>query len=201
MKWQTGMMRLVGFLAVAAIGGMAMDNKKIDQIPTEVRDYLTAGDGLAQFAVHEKYPHVEQTLNSAATRTAILEYLGSKEPWQDPPTLTINAIAFLQTKATAKEAEIIRPLVGHANPWVRLKVHEYMMAVYYPAHDRAAMISLFEEMLGDRDELVRVQAARWIKALNFSGEMHDYLQQWTMRAEQRKWNQQESFGMIKEMLR
>ena len=178
-----------------------MESKKIDQIPIEVRDYLTAGDGLAQFAVHEKYPNVEQTLHSASTRTAILNYLGSKEPWQDPTSLTINAIALLQTKATERESVIIRPLVGHSNPWVRLRVHEYMMAVYYPAHAHGAMIEMMKEMLADHDEVVRVQAARWIKALNFGAEMREFLEQWRTRATQQKWNSQESYGIIQDILR
>src|SRR5580658_10846937 len=129
---------LIFWLLIAgAAGGMAMNNGKklINQIPTEVRDYLTAGDGLAKAAVQEKYPNVETTLRAPATRAAIVQYLGSKEPQQDPPSLTINALAYLQSGASVKESAILLPLAQHPNAWVRLRVYEYMMAIYYPAHD------------------------------------------------------------------
>jgi hypothetical protein len=187
---------------LAAAGGMAMSNGKklIDHIPPDVRDYLTAGDGLAKASVVEAHPNVKQTLKAPATRAAIVAYLGSHEPWNDPPDLTINALSYLQNGASAKEAEIIEPLLEHPNAWVRLRVYEYLMAIYYPAHDQSAMVNLFQRMLADPDEIVRVQAARWIKGLNLAGDMKGVLQQWTTLAVERKWDREESFTIIQSLL-
>jgi len=192
----------LAILILSAAGGMAMEKAKklIDQIPTEVRDYLTAGDGLAKASVIEKYPNVEQTLHDPHVRAAIVEYLGSKEPWQDEPGFTANALASLAPGASAKEAAIIRPLIKHPNPWVRLRVYEYMMAIHYPVRDQAAMVSLFQQMLVDGDEVVRVQGARWIQGLNLVQEMRPDLEQWMRMASKRKWDHGESFDLIQTML-
>ncbi|MFN7993072.1 MAG: HEAT repeat domain-containing protein [Bryobacteraceae bacterium] len=194
---------MIWLLGCAAGGGAAMDkNKKlIDQIPVEVRDYLTAGDGLAQAAVEEKYPDVKRILHAPATRAAVVRYLASKEPWADPaPSLTLNALSYLQQGANAKEAAAIHPLIEHPNPWVRLRVYEYMMAVHYPPRDRPAMIDLFQQMLSDPDEVVRVQAARWIKGLNLAQDMRPTLQKWTESAREHNWDTQESYEIIQSLV-
>jgi hypothetical protein len=183
--------------------GMAMNNAKklINQIPTEVRDYPTAGDGLAKAAVQEKYANVETTLLAPARRAAIVQYLGSKEPQQDPPSLTIDALAYLQRGASVKESATLLPPAQHPNAWVPLRVYEYMMAFHYPVRDEPSMVNLFVKMLADSDEVVRVQAARWIKGLNLAGRMRAALQQWTRQASARKWDQYESFESIQGLLR
>ena len=168
----------------------------LDQIPIEVRDYLTANDGLAQAAVKEKYPNLRQTLDAPETRAAIIRYLASREPWADKSGFTRNVLGFLQNGASEEEAASIRPLLRHPDPWVRLRTYEYLMAIYYPPRDHQAMSNLFQEMLDDSDEIVRVQAARWIKGLNMSSEMHDFLQRWVKLAVERKWDTQESFSLI-----
>jgi hypothetical protein len=202
---------MLGILTVACIvlgmqpaAGFQHNGKKtmLEEIPVEVRDYLTAGDGLAQAAVVEKYPNVQRTLRTPATRAAILRYLASDEPWKDPtPGFTINALAFLQGSASAKEAPTIHGLLRHPNPWVRLRAYEYMMGVYYPASDRAAMITLFEEMIMDTDEINRVQSARWIKGVNAAPEMSGFLQGWIKTAVKRKWDHQESFEIVQGLLK
>jgi hypothetical protein len=168
-----------------------------NEIPIEVRDYLTAGDGLAQAAVHEQYPNLDQVLNAPTTRSAILRYLSSDEPLTDPSSdLTINALGFLQSAATAKESASIRHLLRHPNPWVRVTTAEYMMAVYYPARDRNSMLTLFKEMLNDTDEVVRVQAARWVKGINAAPDLEGFLENWLALARKNKWDKTESFQMI-----
>ncbi len=172
----------------------------LKEIPVEVRDYLTAGDGLAQAAVVEQYPNVRRVLDAPETRAAILRYLAGDGPWKDPaPGFTINALAFLQGAASAKEAPPLHNLMRHSNPWVRLRTYEYMMAVHYPLHDRAAMIKMFEEMMNDADEIVRVQAARWIKGVSAGHEMRGFLQGWMKTATDRKWDKLESFEMIRDL--
>jgi hypothetical protein len=166
-------------------------------IPTEVQDYLTAGDGLAQASVREQYPNLDEVLNAPATRAAILAYLASDEPYKDPsPGFTINALAFLPGAAAAKESTPIRHLLRHPNPWVRVRAAEYLMAVYYPVHDRNSMLSLFKEMLNDSDEVVRVQAARWVKGTNGAPELEGFLENWLDLARKNKWDKTESFQMI-----
>ncbi len=166
-----------------------------------LRDYLTAGDGLAQAAVREKYPDLQHTLDAPETRTAILHYLASREPFRDKSGLTMNALGFLQSGASEKELAGIRTLTKHSDPWVRVKTYEYQMAIYYPARDRKSMANLFQEMLNDSDEVVRVQSARWIKNLNMSSEMHDFLQSWVKLAIDHKWDMQESFAIVQQLLK
>lgn len=167
----------------------------IDEIPVEVRDYLTAGDGLAQAAVIERYPDVRRSLESPDVRAAILRYLASGEAWRDPG-FAINALAYLQGGASAKEVPAVRNLMTHPNPWVRVRACEYMLGVYYPAQDRVSMVSLFETMLNDKDEIVRVQGARWIRDFKAAPEMQSTLQNWLKIAAQRKWDGAESFQIV-----
>jgi hypothetical protein len=202
-KWLVGVLTIFLFGTPPACGFQSNKGKTmLQEIPVMVRDYLTAGDGLAQAAVQEKYPNVRQTLNAPETREAILRYLASDEPWKDPtPGFTINALGFLQGSASAKEVPSILKLQKHSNAWVRLRANEYMMAVYYPRHDRSSMVSLFQQMLMDTDEVVRVQAARWIKGVNVAPDMRGYLERWMKDAINRKWDTLESFEIIRESLK
>jgi hypothetical protein len=167
------------------------------EIPSEVQDYLTAGDGLAQASVREQHPNLDDVLNAPATRAAILAYLASDEPFKDPSSgFTINALTFLQGAASAKESAPIHHLQRHPNPWVRVRAAEFLMAVYYPVHDRNSMLTLFKEMLNDTDEVVRVQAARWIKGTNAAPDLEGFLGNWLALARKNKWDKTESFQII-----
>ena len=181
---------------------MDAPKKLFDQIPKQAREYLSAGESMAKAAVLEKYPDARRTLEAPATREAIVRYLASKEPWADPTlAFTMNALAYLQTVANAKEAQAIHPLIEYPNPWVRLRVYEYMMAIHYPPRDKPAMTDLFRQMLEDSDEIVRVQAARWISGLNLASEMRPALQEWIRTAPENKWDTQESFNIIQGLLK
>jgi hypothetical protein len=180
---------------------MEKPKKLIDEIPIEVRQYLAASESLARAGVQEKYPGVKNTLQAPATRHAIVRYLASKEPWADPaPDLIMNALSFLLQGANAKELEAIHALIEYPNPWVRIRLCEYMMAIYYPAHDQAAMAGLFRQMLADPDEIVRVRAARWIKALNLASGMRPALEEWSQSAREHKWEGAESYQIIQGLL-
>jgi hypothetical protein len=63
------------------------------------------------------------------------------------------------------------------------------------------MVSLFQQMLMDSDEVVRVQAARWIKGLNVASDMRGFLQRWMKDAVDRKWDALESFEIVRESLK
>jgi len=174
----------------------------LDEIPVEVRAYLSAGDSIGHLEVTQKYPNVERTLASPEVRAAILRYLRSDEAWKEPnPGFMIGALTFLQGAASAKELPAVQGFVVHRNPWVRVRAYEYMMAVYYPAGDSASMVKMFEKMLVDPDEVVRVQAARWIQGVGVVAAMRGYLQNWIQRAPERMWDHQESFTIIQELLR
>ena len=163
----------------------------IDEIPVEVRDYLTAGDGLAQAAVIERYPDVRRSLESPDVRAAILRYLASGG-WRDPG-FAINALAYLQGGASAKEVPAVRDLMTHRIPGSASEPVSICVGVYYPAQDRVSMVSLFETMLNDKDEIVRVQGARWIRDFKAAPEMQSTLQNWLKIAAQRKWDGARAF--------
>ncbi|HYW41453.1 MAG TPA: hypothetical protein VE959_01270 [Bryobacteraceae bacterium] len=194
----------IALFAAWSAGGFQKGRERMtlfEQIPVEVRDYLTAGDGLAKASVKERYPNVQQTLASHECRAAVLRYLESDEPWKQPNVgFLINALAYLQAAANAKEAPVALKLAGYPNAWVRVRADEYLMGVYYPAGDRASMVKMYERMLNDSDEVVRVQAARWIKGTNAAAEMRGYLQDWISRAAERHWDHQESFTLVQEAL-
>lgn len=171
-------------------------------IPQEVREYLNAGDGLGQFAVRERHPNLNRTLEAADTRAALLRYLGSDEPWQEPaPGFVMSAVAFLQGKASAAELPTIEKLRGYNNPWVRVRVADYAMGVYFPAQNRIAMVQLWERMLNDADEIVRVHAARYVQSLKAAPAMRPFLETWQQTARQKKWDAAESYQLIEQSLR
>jgi hypothetical protein len=199
-EWQRPAVLAALLLAGAVAAGcqpQSKEKKMLQEIPAEVREYLTAGDGLGVVSVIESHPNVERTLRTPEVRAAILRYLNSKEPWEDPaPTFTIKALAFLTGAASAKEAPQVRNLLAHPHPWVREKTAEYLMAVYFPANDRSAMTDLFQKMLLDDSEVVRVQAARWVRDFKAAAEMHDFLQKWVGMAAVRHWIGTESFEIV-----
>jgi hypothetical protein len=63
------------------------------------------------------------------------------------------------------------------------------------------MAGLFRQMLADPDEIVRVRAARWIKALNLASGMRPALEEWSQSAREHKWDTQESFEIIQGLIK
>ena len=180
---------------------MEKSTKLIDQIPVEVREYLSESESLGKATVQRKYPGVKATLNAPATREALVRYLASKEPWADPaPAFIVNSLNFLERDANAKELAAIHPLIEYPEPRVRLRVCGYAMAVYYPPRDQEAMGTLIRQMLADPDEIVRVQAARWVRDFNMVSSMRPALQQWAQTAREHKWDTQESYKIIQGLL-
>lgn len=170
------------------------------EIPSEVRAYLSAGDGLGQASVREQHPDLDRVLNAPSTRSAIVAYLASEETLKDSdPGFAMNALAFLQSAANAQEAGSIHRLLRHPNPSIRARAAGYMMAVYYPVRDRNAMLSLFKETLNDSDETVRVQTARWIKGTDSAPLLEGFLENWTLLARKNKWDKTESFQIIQSL--
>ena len=99
------------------------------------------GDGLAQAAVKEQYPDLDRVLKAPQTRAAILRYLGSEEPWQDSAAgFTMNALGFLQSDASAKEATVIRPTAPPCSGYVTKGYGSD--GQYYQPRDNASMVNL-----------------------------------------------------------
>jgi hypothetical protein len=170
------------------------------EIPSEVRAYLSAGDGLGQASVREQHPDLDRVLDAPSTRSAIIAYLASDEPLKDSdPGFAMNALAFLQGAANAQEVGSIHHLLRHPLPSIRARAAGYMMAVYYPGRDRNGMLSLFKETLNDSDELVRVQTARWIKGTDSAPAMEGFLETWILLAHKNKWDRTESFQIIESL--
>jgi hypothetical protein len=172
----------------------------LSKVPAEVREYFTASDGLGQFSARQNHPHLEDTLKAPTTRMAIVNYLASEEPWHDHPGFTIGALTYLQTEANAAELARINHLTKHPNALIRLRMFEYMMDIYYPPRDVSRMASMFQAMLADPDDTIRVQAVRWIEGLKMQERMRETLVHWLKFANDHGWTASESYSMIQHML-
>lgn len=169
----------------------------MQDIPAEVREYLTAGDGLGQIAVEEAHPDVKRTLADPRTRVAILNYLATDKPWQEPsPGFIINALAFLQGGAAAGEIPVIRPYLLHPIAVVRLRAYEFLLSVYFPTQAREPLLLLLQNMLLDPDDVVRAQAVRYAQRANAVGELKEFLKRWYKLAPSRRWDATESFDLV-----
>lgn len=175
--------------------------RMLEAIPVDVREFLTAGDGLGQAAVMERHPNVKQNLKSPETRAALVAYLSSNEPWDNPtPSLTLNALAHIQRGATPEEAEHIRPFLLHDNPWVRLRTYQYLMVLFYPTKERQSMLTLFAGMLLDPDEVVRLQGARLITGTQTEKDLTPFLTRWLQTAKARGWEKLDSYLTVRDLL-
>jgi hypothetical protein len=198
-------MRLVlTFLLAGAVVASCMQKKggsRMQEIPTEVREYLTAGDGLARKAVQAQHPDIKEKLQSPEMRVKLLQYLAGEEPWQDAdPGLAINALGVVQTGAKAEETASIRPLLMHREGMVRLGAYQFLMAVYYPAGERGSMLTLFQAMLLDPEAMVRAQAAQFIRGLKMHAPLKPFLERWVKLAPARGWDKDDSFEVVRSML-
>jgi hypothetical protein len=173
----------------------------MQDLPPDVREYLTAGDALGMVAVEEKYPDIRKKLRSPEIRAALLRYLASDEPWQEPnPGPIIGALRVVRETPTAAEIPLLRPLLMHPEPAVRQPVYEYMMSVYYPSQ-RESVHTLLQSMLLDGHDSVRAQAANYIKGLKTPEELRPFLNRWLALAAKRGWNKQESFEIVQGLVK
>jgi hypothetical protein len=173
----------------------------MQQLPADVREYLTAGDALGIRAVEEKHPNIRQKLKSPEIRAALFRYLSSDEPWQgDHPGAVISALKVVHSGAAAAEIPLVRPLVMHPEGTVRLQVYQFQMAVYYP-DQREPLLALLQAMLLDDHDAVRAQAARYIEGLEAPPELRPFLERWLRLAPGRGWDKHDSFGMIRNLIK
>jgi hypothetical protein len=173
----------------------------MEAIPPEVREYLSTKDALFRAHVVQRYPVLDQVLNSPATRKALLDWLASDAAWN--PTIssfTSNCLEFLRVGAAEGEAQTVRAFLLHPDPYVRLRAYEFLLTLYFPDKNREAMLLLLQGMLSDNDDVVRAQAASYIERADAVSELKDFLQQWYKSAPLRGWARTESFELIERLL-
>lgn len=173
----------------------------MQELPADVREFLTAGDALGIRAVEEKHPNIRQKLRSPEIRAALFRYLAGDEPWREGnPGAVISALRVVHNGAAAAEIPLVRPLLMHPEGTVRLQVYEFHMAVYYPKQ-RDSMLTLLPAMLLDSHDAVRAQGARYIDGLKIPPELRPFLERWLALAAKRGWEGEESFELVQDLVK
>jgi hypothetical protein len=200
MKVALWVLQLMLLWAIPAGCMQRKEATKMQGVPKDVQEYLTAGDSLARKSVEEKHPNIRKKLESPETRAALLRYLASNEPWEEAhPGAVINALGVIQPGASASEAVHLRPLLMHPVGAVRLGAYDFLMAVYYP-DDRGSVLTLLQAMLLDADDSVRAQGAQYVKGIKGQPELGPFLERWLKLAVARGWSNQESFEMVQRLV-
>jgi hypothetical protein len=159
----------------------------MENIPVEVREYLSTGDGLGRAAVEQRYPKVKIVLNLPETRRALLEYLASDDPWLTPsPGFAMSTLTFVLSGAVQEETRFVRPLVLHPVAEVRLRAYTFLAQA--AMQDRVAQVELFEAMVMDSDDMVRSTGARLIEQTKTVPELRPLLERWLKVATARGWS-------------
>jgi hypothetical protein len=170
-------------------------------IPVEVRSYLSTNDSLIRAVLAEQFPDLQETLADPETREAVLEWLESDDAWEAANThFAMNALRYLQGKATQAEAQTVRPFLLHTNPSVRLTAYEFLLTLYFPDKNPEALLQLLQNMLSDDQEMVRASAARYIRQSAVTPELKRFLQRWQKTAEDRGWADTESYELVERLL-
>ncbi len=169
-------------------------------IPIPVLRYLSTKDSIVRAQIADQYPDLQQQLSDPATRTAILQWLGTDAAW-DPSSLALllNCLQFLQG-GTVEEAQIVRPFALHTDPFVKIAVYEFLLALYYPDKNPEALMLVCQSMLSDQNDKVRSLAAHYIDTINVMSEMKEFLERWYKNAKQLGWEGTESFERIGNIL-
>jgi len=173
----------------------------MQEIPEEVRAYLSSDDALMRAQLLQTYPSLQQTLSDPQTRTALLSWLASDEAWQPDATgFVAHALAYLRVGAKQDEAPIVRTFLVHTDAHVRLRAYEFLLSLYFPDRNPEAMFLLLHGMLLDGDDTVRAQAAHYIERANAVGELRGFLESWRKVAPSRGWDGSESFELVERLL-
>ncbi len=173
----------------------------MQQIPAEVREYLSTNDTLYRAQLSQRYPHLHDTLAAPTTQTAVLNWLTSDEAWdQSLSGFVVNCLMFLRSDATSEKAQIARNFLVHADPYVRLQAYEFLLTLYFPNNNPEALLMLLQTMLLDADDGVRAQAASYIERANAVSELRGFLNSWLKGAQSRGWAGAESFELVERLL-
>ena len=183
------------------ISGISTGGGYMQQIPAEVREYLSTNDTLYRAQLSQRYPHLPDTLTAPTTQTAVLNWLSSDEAWdQSLNGFVVNCLMFLRSDATPEKAQIVRNFLVHADPYVRLHAYEFLLTLYFPNNNPEALLMLLQTMLLDADDSVRAQAASYIERANAVAELRDFLKSWLKGAQSRGWAGSESFELVEHLL-
>jgi hypothetical protein len=170
-------------------------------IPGEVRSYLSTNDSLVRAALAEQFPDLQETLADPETRDAVLAWLAGDDAWEAANAhFTMNALRYLQGKATQAEAQTVRPFLLHTDPNVRLAAYEFLLTLYFPDKNPEALLQLLQNMLSDELEMVRASAARYIKQSAVTPELERFLQRWQKTAQDKGWADTESYELVERLL-
>lgn len=173
----------------------------MQEIPTEVREYLAVNDSPARVQLFQSHPDLKDLLEDPRTRAVILDWLGSEEAWdKSRSSFVSNCLEFLRPGAQQSDEQMVRAFLLHEDPFVRLRAYELLLTLYYPEHNRNAMFLLLHGMLSDPDDRVRVSAAAYIQGVGAAGELKGFLQRWLKLAPEKGWEGSESFEMVDRLL-
>jgi len=173
----------------------------METIPKEVRAYLSTNDSLARAQLQQQYPDLNEKLNEAETRTAVLHWLTTDEAWADNMAhFTVNCLRYLRGKASPDEAPTIRAFLLHSQPAVRRVAYECLLTLYYPDKNREALLQLLQNMLSDADEAVRAEGARYVKQAGVTQDLQGFLQRWQKQAQDQGRGDTESFELVERLL-
>lgn len=171
-------------------------------IPAEIREYLSTNDSLVRAQLAQRYPDLDRTLNAEETRVSVLNWLASNEAWSENMShFTMNSLKYLRSKASTEAAPVVRAFLLHPSAQVRLAAYEYLLTLYYPDKNREALLQLLQNMLMDRDELIRVEGARYVEQSQTADDLNDFLKRWDQTAAVRGWENTESHELVQRFLK
>jgi hypothetical protein len=179
----------------------AGEQKRMQDIPIAVREFLSASDGLGKMAVREQHPNLDQQLADPNTRVTILRFLESDEAWEEKDSgFVASCIEFLMAKAKTEEVPIIRTFLLSAEPHVRLRAYEFLVRFAFPDKNRDSLLILLQGMLSDEDDMVRTQGAHFIERADAVSPLLPFLQRWMKIAANKAWTESESFELVEHMI-
>ena len=174
----------------------------MENFPEELKAYFSSGDALSRAQLLQTHPQLQETLNSPALVTELLQWLSTNEPWDEANlSLTINVLSFLRAHARESDASTVKPFLLHPNALVRLRVYEYLLTLYFPDRNREALFLLLQGMLSDQDEQVRAEAASYIQRSDAVEYLRGFLERWIKTAADSGRGNTESFELIERLLR
>lgn len=173
----------------------------METIPKEVRAYLSTNDSLARAQLKQQVADLDEKLNAAETRTAVLNWLTTDDAWADTAVhFTMNCLSYLRGKASPDEAPTLRAFLLHPQPAVRRAAYECLLTLYYPDKNREALLQLLQNMLSDTDEAVRVEGARYVKQSGVAPDLKSFLQRWYKVAQDQGRSDSESVELVERLL-
>lgn len=171
-------------------------------LPKEVVEYLSSDDSLGRAALSERNPQLDTVLHDPSTRKSLITWLGGDEPWEPESTeFTENTLGFILGFANAEDADIVRQFLLHSDPHIRLRASEYLLGLYFPDKNDDAMFLLLQNMIMDKDDMVRTMAVNYMERAKAIPKFEKFLRRWIKIAHTRGWKDTESFETVETVLK